>query len=97
MEVLQPEPDIRHYLLQAGAYSKFEAADRNQAALTKLTGLPGSIVRMNGDGLYRVRLGPVPAGPQLERVAALLEASDYGKPTRLPLRDGQCELEAVSC
>jgi len=86
IEVLEPEPEgPQRYLVQAGAYRDLARADENNAALKKLTGLPGIVVKTSRDGLFRVQLGPVPAGAELAKVEALLIAADYGKPRLLPV------------
>ena len=85
IEVLEPErvaPQL--YMVQAGAFSELERADRSQRELQELTGFRGVVVKIPTDNFYRVRLGPVAAGEDLERVQALLQAADYGKPRLIP-------------
>ena len=89
IEVLEPEPEAQQqYMVQAGAYRELARADANNSALKKLTGLPGVVVKTSNDGLFRVRLGPVPAGAELAKVEALLVAANYGKPRLLPVSGG---------
>lgn len=85
IEVLEPAPpEPQLYLVQTGAFSEFERADRSQRELQDLTGFRGVVVKMPTDGFYRVRLGPVPDGAELERLRSLLEATDYGTPRLIP-------------
>ncbi len=86
IEVLEPEQAPEKYLVQAGAFAEFNRADRSQRELEELTGLRGVVVKIPTDGFYRVQLGPVRSGAQLERVTALLQAADYGKPKLIPTR-----------
>ena len=71
------------YIVQAGAFSEFERADRSHRELQEMTGFRGVVVKIPTDGFYRVRLGPVPA-TQVPRLQALLQAADYGKPKLIP-------------
>ena len=84
IEVVEPAGQPDAFMVQAGAFSELDRADRSSAELEQLTGLRGVIVKIPTDGLYRVRLGPVAAGHELERIQALLLASRYGKPTLIP-------------
>ena len=84
IEVVEPAGQPDAFMVQAGAFSELDRADRSSAELEQLTGLRGVIVKIPTDGLYRVRLGPVAAGRELERIQALLLASRYGKPTLIP-------------
>jgi len=86
IEVLEPEQVPEKYLVQAGAFSEFNRANRSQRELEELTGLRGVVIKVPTDGFYRVQLGPVRSGRQLERVTALLQAADYGKPKLIPTR-----------
>lgn len=86
IEVLEPEQVPDKYLVQAGAFSEFNRADRSQRELEELTGLRGVVIKVSADGFYRVQLGPVRSGRQLERITALLQAADYGKPKLIPTR-----------
>ncbi|MEM9623517.1 MAG: septal ring lytic transglycosylase RlpA family protein, partial [Pseudomonadota bacterium] len=79
VEVVEPEPQIRRYIVQAGSFSEFQRADRSHRELQDKTGLPAVIVKAS-DGLYKVHLGPVTAGAETERVRALLLAANYGPP-----------------
>jgi len=88
IEVLSPDEGPRAYMVQAGAYSDLDRADRSQIALESLTGYKGVVVKTSADSFYRVRLGPVPAA-QIEHLEALLHASEYGKPKLIPARPGQ--------
>ena len=50
----------------------------------ELTGFRGVVVKIPTDGFYRVRLGPVAEGADLNRLQSLLQAADYGKPRLIP-------------
>ncbi len=85
IEVLDPEPPQQQFfMVQAGAFSEFERADRTQRELQELTGFRGVVVKIPTDGFYRVRLGPVAEGADLQRLQSLLQAADYGKPRLIP-------------
>ncbi len=85
IEVLEAEPpEQQFYMVQAGAFSEFERADRSQRELQELTGFRGVVVKIPTDGFYRVRLGPVAEGADLQRLQSLLQAADYGTPRLIP-------------
>ena len=81
VEVINPG---KNYVLQAGAFSDLSRADRLKAQLTELTGKPSFIVRVSGETLYRVRLGPVRGRTEAERIRDLIQAADYAAPLILP-------------
>lgn len=81
VEVLEPGED---YVLQAGAFSDLGRADRLKAALNSLTGTPAYVVKVSGESLYRVRLGPVRGRSEAERLKEMIRAADYGVPLILP-------------
>ncbi len=83
MEVVQPQPAVRQYLVQAASFTEFARADRSQKDLEQRTGLPGVILK-TPDGYYRVQLGPVNAGAEVEAVRAKLLAANYGPPKLIP-------------
>ncbi len=85
IEVVEPEAVPDNYIVQAGAFSDFNRADRSHRELQTLTGYRGVVVKIPADGFYRVRLGPVPA-KELPRLRALLQAADYGMPKLIPAR-----------
>lgn len=74
------EPDRADYVLQAGAFADLARADRLKAALSDLTGRPAFVVRVSGDPLYRVRLGPVRGRSEAERLQGIIDAARFGKP-----------------
>jgi rare lipoprotein A len=82
-ESLSPAEQEETFMVQAGAFSEFDRADRSHRELQELTGFRGVVVKVPTDGFYRVRLGPVTA-EELPRVQALLQAADYGKPKIIP-------------
>ena len=81
VEVLEPG---RNYVLQAGAFSDLERADRLKAALKALTGEPTYVVKVSGESLYRVRLGPVRGRSEAERLRSVIHAAEYGSAMILP-------------
>lgn len=83
IEVLSPNAGPSAYMVQAGAFTELERADRSHRELQALTGFSGVVVKIPTDGFYRVRLGPVPAD-QVPRLKAILQAADYGKPKLIP-------------
>ncbi|MBT7334011.1 MAG: septal ring lytic transglycosylase RlpA family protein [Gammaproteobacteria bacterium] len=83
IEVLEPEPPQQHFMVQAGAFTEFARAQDSHEELQVLTGVRGVVIQLPDDGFYRVRLGPVLAH-EVQRLQAILEAADYGKPTLIP-------------
>jgi rare lipoprotein A len=81
VEVLEPGED---FVLQAGAFSDLDRADRLKAALNSLTGTPAYVVKVSGESLYRVRLGPVRGRSEAERLKEVIRAADFGVPLILP-------------
>ena len=77
-------PDGKKFVLQAGAFSDLERADRFKAELKSLTGRSTYVVKISGDRLYRVQLGPVKGRVEAERLQSLISAADYGSPIILP-------------
>ena len=85
VEVVEPEPlRPKYYLVQAGAFSTLPLADQARNQLQSLTGLTAVVAKTSADGLYRVRLGPVQAGPALDQVEQQLLQSKFGKPRLIP-------------
>jgi len=87
VEALEPFTEPETYMVQAGAFSEFDRADRSHRELQALTGFKGVVVKMPSDGFYRVRLGPVPAN-DIPRLQNLLQAADYGMPKLIPAPQG---------
>lgn len=81
VEVLSPG---KRYVLQAGAFSDLDRADTLKAALQELTGKPTYVVKVSGESLYRVRLGPVRGRTEAERLKGVIHAADYGTALILP-------------
>jgi rare lipoprotein A len=81
VEVLEAGKD---YVLQAGAFQELARADLLKAALADLTGRPAYVVKVSGDALYRVRIGPVKGRPEAERLQGIISAAEYGQPIILP-------------
>ena len=81
VEVLAPG---KNFVLQAGAFSDLTRADSLKAALEELTGKPTFVVKVSGESLYRVRLGPVRGRTEAERLKSVISAADYGPALILP-------------
>ncbi len=81
VEVMEPG---NRYVLQAGAFSDLNRADRLKAALGELTGEPTYVVKVSGESLYRVRLGPIRGRGEAERLQGLIHAADFGSALILP-------------
>ena len=81
VEVLSPG---KRFVLQAGAFSDLDRADTLKAALQELTGKPTYVVKVSGESLYRVRLGPVRGRTEAERLKGVIHAADYGTALILP-------------
>lgn len=81
VEVIGPDKD---YVLQAGAFKDLDRADRLKKAIADLTGKPAYVVKVSGESLYRVRIGPVQGRPEAERLQGVISAARYGKPLILP-------------
>jgi rare lipoprotein A len=77
VEILEPG---KNYVLQAGAFSDLKRADRLKAALADLTGHPAYVVKVSGESLYRVRLGPVRGRPEAERLQGVISGAAFAKP-----------------
>jgi len=74
----------RNFVLQAGAFTDLTRADRLKAALEDLTGKPTYVVKVSGEALYRVRLGPVRGRPEAERLQGVINGAEFGMPVILP-------------
>lgn len=70
----------QRFVLQAGAFSTLEAADRLKARLERVTEIRAYVVRVADENLYRVRLGPVQSEAEAIRLRALITASDLDPP-----------------
>ncbi len=81
VEVLAPG---KNFVLQAGAFSDLNRADTLKAALQDLTGKPTYVVKVSGESLYRVRLGPVRGRTEAERLRGVISAADFGTALILP-------------
>lgn len=74
----------KKFVLQAGAFSDLNRADKLKSALKSLTGKPTYVVRVSGESLYRVRLGPVRGRNEAERLKSVINAADYGNALIIP-------------
>jgi rare lipoprotein A len=81
VEVLAPG---KKFVLQAGAFSDLNRADSLKAALQELTGKPTYVVKVSGESLYRVRLGPVRGRTEAERLKGVISSAEYGSALILP-------------
>jgi len=81
VEVLAPG---KKFVLQAGAFSELDRADNLKSALKELTGEPTYVVKVSGESLYRVRLGPVRGRTEAERLKSVISAADFGTALILP-------------
>ena len=81
VEVIAPG---KEFLLQAGAFEDLERADRLKLALKDLTGRPTFVVKVSGESLYRVRLGPVKGRSEAERLQDIISAAEFGNALILP-------------
>lgn len=81
VQVLAPG---KKFVLQAGAFSDLRRADTLKSALQALTGKPTYVVKVSGESLYRVRLGPVRGRTEAERLKSVISAADYGTALILP-------------
>ena len=85
VEVVEPQaPEVKQFMVQAGAFSQLANADQSKLEIDKLTGFKGTIIRYSGDGLYRVQIGPVREGAALDRLKSVLVAANYGTPRLIP-------------
>ena len=82
VEVLEPKRD---YYLQAGAFSSLDAADKLKYQVQRLTGHSAFVVKVPGDDLYRVRIGPVQNRKEAELVQSSISAAALPEPSILPL------------
>lgn len=82
IEVLDPGRD---FYLQAGAFSSLAAADTLKARIEQLTGQRAFVVKVAGDDLYRVRIGPVKGRSTADDVASSISSAALAEPRILPL------------
>ena len=81
VEVLEPG---REFYLQAGAFSSLAAADALKARIEQLTGQRAFVVKVAGDDLYRVRIGPVKGRGAADEVATSISSAALAEPRILP-------------
>jgi rare lipoprotein A len=81
VEVLEPGRD---FYLQAGAFSSLSAADALKTRIEQLTGQRAFVVKVPGDDLYRVRIGPVKGRGTADEVASSISAAALAEPRILP-------------
>ncbi|MDH5749547.1 MAG: SPOR domain-containing protein, partial [Rhodospirillales bacterium] len=63
--------------IQAGAYSKFDNANRVRAKLLPLGNVRLTSVLINGKDIYRVRLGPIPSVKHADKLLASVIKAGY--------------------
>jgi rare lipoprotein A len=81
VEVLEPP---REFYLQAGAFSTLAAADALKGRIEQLTGQRAFVVKVPGDALYRVRVGPVKGRGTADEVASSITSAALAEPRILP-------------
>ena len=81
VEILEPGRDI---YLQAGAFTSLSAADALKARVEQLTGQPAFVVKVPGDSLYRVRIGPVKGRSEAAAVQQTMSSVALAEPLILP-------------
>lgn len=81
VEVLEPGRDV---YLQAGAFTNLSAADALKARVEQLTGKPAFVVKVSGDSLYRVRIGPVRGRAEATAVVQTMSSAALAEPLILP-------------
>ncbi len=81
LEVLEPTQTV---YLQAGAFSTLAAADELKGRIEALTGEAAFVVKVPGDTLYRVRIGPVQGRSAALQVQGAISAAALPMPLILP-------------
>jgi len=76
-EVTEGKPTPTHIYVQAGAFSKFDNANRVRARLAPLGDVRLSQVLVNGKDLYRVRVGPLTSVGDADRMLASVAENGY--------------------
>ncbi len=77
-ETVEQEPTVTtNIFVQAGAFSRFENANRVKARLSPLGMVNLSQVLVNGRDLYRVRLGPIESVGDADRMLAAVAGAGY--------------------
>ncbi len=82
VQVLEP---ARDYYLQAGAFASLAAADGLKQRVETLIGQPAYVIKVSGDSLFRVRIGPVNGRAEAVRIQSVLAGADVAQPLILPL------------
>jgi rare lipoprotein A len=72
------------FMLQAGAFSSLDSADRMQQTVQKLTGVRTYVVKTSSDSLYRVRVGPVQGETEAERLRGMIMKATGARPMIVP-------------
>ena len=86
VEVLQPKSKAKAYMIQAGAYREFATADAGLKRLRSMLSEPVRLIKSGSDGLYRLQIGPIDGGAPVDRISAILEGSEFGKPRLIEVR-----------
>ncbi len=81
VEVLEPG---REFYLQAGAFTSLASADTLKVRIEQLTGQRAFVVKVPGDDLYRVRIGPVKGRSAADEVATSISSAALAEPRILP-------------
>jgi rare lipoprotein A len=80
--VLEPR---RNYYLQAGAFNTLASADALKARIEEVTRQMAFVVKVSGDNLFRVRIGPVSGRVEAERIQGVITEAAVAEPLILPL------------
>ncbi len=74
---LTPIPDNPKMYIQAGAFVRFENANRLKAILSSIGQVQISQIRITGRPLFRVRLGPIPTVEEADIMLAAVVKAGY--------------------
>jgi rare lipoprotein A len=81
VEVLEP---AKNFYLQAGAFSSLAGADGLKAQIQAVIGHEAFVVKVPGDQLYRVRVGPVQGFEEAARVQRTIASVTQTEPLLMP-------------
>jgi rare lipoprotein A len=75
--VLTPIPDNPRMYIQAGAFVRFDNANRLKAILSPIGPVEITQIRVTGRPLFRVRLGPIPTVKEADSMLAAVVQAGY--------------------
>jgi rare lipoprotein A len=81
VQVLEP---VQNFYLQAGAFTSLASADSLKAQIQALIGHQAFVVKVPGDQLYRVRIGPVQGRDEADRVQRTIASRTSTEPLIVP-------------